>query len=86
MADLVVELADTLTGIKDKHKDSDCACSRLAVWLPSIELHLEEAVRVGPKSAKHRGRSYLLGRIGADLLSGSHSLDAQQSVLQVFEQ
>jgi len=84
--DQLEELARTVVRIRYKHTDSECACSRIAPWLPVIRLELEQAVRDGPSSAMHRGQSHLLGRIGADLMSGSHSLDVQQSVLEAFEQ
>jgi len=83
---LIDELASLVLGIADQHQHSDCACLRVAPWLPVIRLDMGEAVRVGPSSAKHNGRSHLLGILGAGLLYGSHSLDAQQSVLEAFEQ
>lgn len=46
----------------------------------------EEAAQVGPSSAKHYGRACLLGKLGAALMSGSHPLEAQQSVLDALEQ
>lgn len=80
------DTADITSIVTSKHQDKDCACSRVAPWFTATRLEVEEAVRVGPSSTKHNGRIYILGRMSAGLLYWSHSLEAQQSVLEVFEQ
>jgi len=75
-----------VAGLGEKHKGSDCACSRLATWLPEMRLDLEEAVRDGPSSAQHKSRTRLVCTIGAALMFNSHPLEAQPIVLETFEQ
>jgi len=79
------EFGEILLDVGDKRQDSDCACSRVAPCLPALGSAVEEAVLVGPSSAQYNGLSHLISLLCAGLLSGSHSLDAQQSVLEAFE-
>jgi len=48
-------------------------------------LNIKESVWLGPSGAEH-SQAGVIGMIGAALLMGSHALDLQLSVLEVFEQ